>query len=227
MSDENSIVSFKKNTAGDVIFEINPQNIRVTSLIKALLSLLLKIFLPVFAFFDFLASKRKLVISSVGLGIGLGLSVLVTQHPDTLQAFPTFTTADNSKISVQQLVIPRIDFSSNVVSGNVQDLVENVSLEYLIHDERSSELGANFPVVIAQVGLQDILKNLEQVQIGDELIVQGSNFAEYKFRVTEIRDMKAEYLPNVIGVNSESVIVYKSKNLLRTRIYIVIAKPVQ
>lgn len=226
MSDENKVINFKRNSAGDLMFEMNPQYIRVTSIIKALLSVFLTITLPVFAFFDFLASKRKLVISSVGLGIGLGLSVLVTQRPDTLQAFPYLATS-GTKIAVAQLLIPSIDFSSQVISGSVQNIFENAAMEYLIHDERSSELGSHLPVVIAQVGVQDILKNLEKVQIGDEVIVYGSNSAEYKFRVTEIRDMKAEFLPNVIGVNSESIILYKSKNTLRTRVYIVIAKPVK
>ncbi len=227
MSEDSTIVSFKKNSAGDIIFEINPQNIRISLVIKTILLILLKITLPLFAFFDFLATKKKLVISSIGLGIGLGLSVLVTQHPDALQAFPELTSSKDNKIAVNQIQIPSIDFRSQVVPGNVQDIFENISLEYLIHDERSSELGGSFPVVVAQVGGLDILNNLEKVQIGDEVLVRGSNNALYQFRVTEIRDMKAEFLAHVIGANDESIILYKSKNVLRTRIYIVIAKPIK
>lgn len=227
MSHQNKIFSLSKNNSGDLVFEVNPQNFRIVSLIKAVLSLLLKIVFPLFSFFDFLASKKKLVISAVGLGIGLGLSVLVTQHPDTLQAFPTIAPESEANIRAQRLVISEIDLSSEVATGNVQDLFENVTVDRLIHDERSSELGGLQPVVITQVGIKDILNNLEDLQIGDEIQVQGTNTALYSYRVVEIRDMKAEYLPNVIGANEESLIVYKSKNVLRTRLYMVIARPVK
>lgn len=224
MSAEKPFVKLHKNTKGDIIFEFNPHTFTITSLIRIVLTLLLKIFLPLFALIDFLASKKKLVISSVGLGIGLGLSVLVTQHPDTLQAFPTLNEAEKQSIYVQQIRIPSIDLFTPVERGNVQDVLENVSIHSLVHDERSAELGGSYPVVVAEVGLDAILKNLEQVQIGDNIVVQGSNEAEYHFTVTEIRDMKAEYLPNVVGVNTNALILYKSKNALRTQLFMVIAK---
>ena len=227
MSQKNSVFSLHKNSHGDLIFEINPQKLSGKLIIKSILSILLKILLPVFSVFDFLASKRKLVISSVGLGIGLGLSVLVTQHPDTLQAFPSLSLANLSKIRAQRLVISAIDLSVPVETGSVQDLLENISLDVLIHDERSADLGNYQPVVISEVGLKTILKDLEKVRIGDEIVIEGSNTAQYLYRVTEIRDMKAEYLPNVIGVNDDSLILYKSKNLVRTQLFIVIAKPVK
>lgn len=227
MSKENKVLSVHKNTQGDVVLEFNPQNITFVAVIKIILSSFLKIFLPIFAFFDFLATKKKLVISGAGLGIGLGLSVLVTQHPDTLQAFPTIVGDSNTPIVAQQIVISSIDLSSFVVSGSVQDIFKSPGSGLLIHDERSSELGGNYPVVIAEVGLQNILSNLDNVQIGDTVIVRGSNAADYKYAVTEIRDMKAEYLPNVIGANSDSVIIYKAKNFLRTQLFMVIAKPIK
>lgn len=227
MSHENKIFNLSRNAKGDLVFEVNPPIIGITSVIKAFLSLLLKILLPLFSFFDFLASKKKLVISSVGLGIGLGLSVLVTQRPDTLQAFPTLALSDSTNIYVNRLIIPKIDLSSEVATGNVQDIFENVIIDTLIHDERSSELGGLQPVVVTQVGLADILGNLEDLEIGDEIQVQGTNNAFYLFKIIEIRDMKSEYLPNVIGVNEDSLIVYKSKNVLRTRLYMVIARPVR
>lgn len=226
MSQKNSILSLHKNSKGDLIFEINPQIISAKLIIKSILSILLKLLLPIFSFFDFLANKRKLVISSVGLGIGLGLSVLVTQHPDTLQAFPLLSISSLTNIRAQRLVISSIDLSVPVETGSVQDLLENISLDVLIHDNRSADLGSYQPVVISEVGLKTILKDLEKVRIGDEIIIEGSNNAKYLYRVTEIRDMKAEYLPNIIGVNDDSVILYKSKNLLRTQLFIVIAKPV-
>jgi hypothetical protein len=227
MKQKNSVISLTKNIKGDLIFEINPQKLSFKILFKSLISLFLKIFLPIFSFFDFLASKRKLVISSVGLGIGLGLSVLVTQHPDTLQAFPSLALSNFSQIRAERLVISSIDLSVPVETGSVQDLIENISLDVLIHDERSADLGSFQPIIISEVGLRTILKDLEKVKIGDEIIIQGSNKAKYLYRVTEIRDISSEYLPNVIGVNDESLILYKSKNLIRTQLFILIAKPIR
>lgn len=226
MTDENKVFGLSKNARGEIVFEIHPQNLSIVSLIKGVLAVLLRILLPLFTFFDFLATKRKLVISSVGLGIGLGLSVLVTQRPDALQAFPSLVGTQNRNIRAQSVTIPSIDLSTPVTTGNVQDLLENVTLNSLVHDERSAELGNTEPVVIAEVGLQNILSELQAVQIGDEIQVQGSNNGLYRYKVTEIRDMKAEYLPNVIGVTQEALILYKSKNILRTQLYMVIAKQV-
>lgn len=227
MSNNNRVISLTKSIKGDLIFEINPQKLSFKLLIKSLISLTLKILLPIFSFFDFLASKRKLVISSVGLGIGLGLSVLATQHPDTLQAFPSLALSNLSQIRPEQLVISSIDLSVPIETGSVQDLLENISLDVLIHDERSADLGSFKPVVISEVGLKSILKELEKVAIGDEISIQGSNNAKYLYRVTEIRDINSEYLPNVIGLNEDSLVLYKSKNLLRTQLYILIAKPIK
>lgn len=221
---KNRIIQLRKNAQGDIIFEINPQSLSATTIIKALFSLLLKVFLPVFAFFDFLATKRKLVISSVGLGIGLGLSVLVTQRPDTLQAFPTLATQNITDIYASRVIISSIDLSTAVTKGNLQDLFDTVSLQGLVHDERSAALGGRHPVVIAEVGFSNILQNLDSVQIGDEIRVVGTNEAVYSYRVTELRDMNSEYLPNVIGVNQDALILYKSKNILRTQLYMVIAQ---
>lgn len=227
MSVEKPFLKLHKNIQGDIIFEFNPQNITIISVIKVLLLLFLKIFIPLFSFFDFLAARKKLVISSVGFGIGLGLSVLVTQHPDMLQAFPTLSETEKQMIYAQHIRISTIDLSAAVTQGNVQDLLENISVHSLIHDERSAELGGSYPVVIAEVGVDPILKNLGQVKIGDTIIITGSNAAEYYYTVTEIRDMRAEYLPNVVGVNTNALILYKSKNILRTQLLMIIAKPIK
>jgi hypothetical protein len=226
MLDEKNILKLHKNSHGDIIFEFNPQNFSITGLIKIFLNLILNIFLPIFAFFDFLASRKKLVISAVGLGIGLGLSVLVTQQPDSLQAFPALITS-NAQVRAKRLVISSIDLSSTVEVGNIQDLIGNATQNSLVHDERSAQIGDQEPVVIAEVGVPKILDQLHQVAIGDEIQVYGTNNAIYKYRVTEIRDMKAEYLPNVIGAHQESVIIYKPSNLFRTQLYMVIAKPIK
>jgi len=227
MVEKNSIFSLRKNPKGEIILEFSPEIITFKKVVKGILLILLKVSTPIFSFFDFLASKRKLVISSIGLGIGLGLSVLVTQRPDTIQAFPQLSVVNNFNIRVERIVISSIDLSVNVVTGNVQNLVENIQLGELVHDERSSELGSSNPVVVADVGIKNILVNLESVKIGDEIQIQGSNNATYRFKVSEIRDIKAEYLPNVIGSQEESLILYKSKNVLRTKLYILIAKPVK
>lgn len=225
MIDEQTILNFSKNPHGDIIIEFNPRNIKFSIVIKSILALLIKIFMPVFTIFDFLASKRKLVVSSVGLGIGLGLSVIVTQRPDTLQAFPAYSSTLAGNIRVQRIIVSSTDLSASVISGNLQDMFKNVTLNALVHDERSAGLGSTKPVVIAEVGVQNVLKDLELLQIGDKIEVIGSNNAHYLFKVTELRDMKAEYLPSVIAVHDESIILYKPKNVLRTQLYMVVAKP--
>lgn len=226
MQNTYKIINLSKNAKGELIFEFLPENITVTSIIKGFFVILLKITAPMFRFFDFLASKKKLVISAVGLGIGLGLSVLVTQRPDAIQAFPELVGVTDSQVRASQLIISSIDLSAPVVTGSVQDLIKNAGLSELIHDERSANLGGQTPVVISDVSIKNILSDLESVKIGDTVLITGSNSAQYTYKVTEIRDMKAEYLPNVIGANAESLILYKAKNLLRTQLYMLIAKPV-
>lgn len=228
MPEKKELISLRKNSSGDVIFEINPENITFRAVfkvfVKGLLTLLLKLFLPLFSFFDYLASKKKLVISSVGLGIGLGLSVLISVRPDTLQAFPTRATA-GADITAKSVTIESIDLQVSVERGSVQDLIANARLSAVIHDERSAGLGGSGVVVIADASIQNIFENLELVALGDTIELTGTNNGRYTYVVTEIRDMQAEFLPNVIGAQSEAVILYKTKDLLRTQVYMVIAKP--
>lgn len=228
MPEEKPLISLRKNSSGDVIFEINTENITLRAVlktcIKGFLTVLLKLFLPLFSFFDYLASKKKLVISGVGLGIGLGLSVLISVRPDTLQAFPTLATAQGD-VMATFVTIKSIDLQVPVEPGSVQDVFANAGLSTLIHDERSAELGSSGVVVIADASVKNIFENLDSVAIGDIIEVTGTNNGRYTFVVTEIRDMQAEFLPNVIGAQSEAVILYKTKDVLRTQVYMVIAKP--
>ena len=218
----------RKNNDWDISFNLAIEELTFKNVlklvIKRLLSFVVWFFIPLFSFFDLLATKRKLVISSVGLGIGLGLSVLVTQHPDILQAFPQLNIQDTTGVHVARLHISNIDLSVPVIHTSVQDVVNNTTSNALVHDERSGKLGGKSPVVIAQVGLDPILRELESVAIGDTIIVEGSNGAQYHFIVTQIRDMQAEYLPSVVGAHESALIIYKPKNVLRTRLYMVIAQ---
>jgi len=66
---------------------------------------------------------------------------------------------------------------------------------------------------------------MEAISIGDEIIVIGKNNGTYKYRVIEIREIEAQYLTNVIDKEENSLIIYKPENLLRTRLFVVVAKP--
>jgi hypothetical protein len=221
------IISFKKKKSGDLFFELDLRAfLNIKQLIKFLLSILLYISNPVFRFFDFLASKRKLVISAVGLGLGLGLSVLVTQRPDALQAFPELINNNARQIEVSSLKIETIDLYTEVKKGSVVDVFNNLAINYLIHDDRSGNLGSKQPLVIASMGNRDILENLQAVEIGNEIILIGSNNGVYKYRVIEIRDAHADNLPAIISSQDNSLIVYKPTNFLRTKIYAVVARPI-
>lgn len=231
MSEKKASIFLRKSAQGDLILEIKPENFSVRGVLKAavklVLSSLITITFPIFAFLDALASRKKLVISSIGLGVGLGLSVLITQRPDALQAFPDLATESTVEIRAARVVIPSIDLSTSVTTGSLQDLLKNSTIDTLIHDDRSAAVGSSGPVVIADVGVTNILENLEQVTIGDVVEVKGTNNATYNYRVTEIRDMKAEYLPNVVGAYQNVLILYKANNLFRTQLHIVIASPVK
>lgn len=229
MKTTQKVFSLSKNKKNELIFEFSLSNISIRGgikrLIKILLSFIVWFFIPIFSFFDFLAQKKQLVLASVGLGIGLGLSVLISQRPDALFAFPHSAT-NSLVISVARLTIPGIDLSVPVGLGNVQELVHTFSDSGIIHDERTSGLENQGVVVLTEVGFSGVLDNLESVGIGDEIVLEGSNTAKYIFRVTEIRNMEAEYLPNVIGLYDDAVVIYKPLDLFRSQLYIVIAQPV-
>lgn len=227
-TDEDSlrVLTIRKNAQGEIILEVQPRNIRLKSLVKGFLSVLVAICIPVFSFFESLAVRKRLVVTSVGLGIGLGFSVLVTQHPDTLQAFPVIPATYTTPIRATRVTIPSIDLDSKVVTGTVQEVWESFTLESLVHDERSSELGGSTSVVIAEVGLSGILTDLESVALGDTIEVRGSNSALYRYTVTEIRDIRAEHIGSVIDTGANSLVLYKAKNMLRSQLYMLIAQPI-
>jgi len=210
-----------------MIFELTPNISRgvAKSLIKSLVKFVYKLFSPIFGFFDQLAERRKLVISSVGLGIGLGLSIIVTQRPDALQAFPVLEYGKLTGSEVSVIKINKLNIYETVKSGNLTNLYDNVLEDDLIHLEGSGFLGQKNPVVIADLGSKNLLKQMEAISIGDEIIVIGKNNGTYKYRVIEIREIEAQYLTNVIDKEENSLIIYKPENLLRTRLFVVVAKP--
>jgi hypothetical protein len=233
MNNQKKFLAVKKLKTGDLVFEINPQSFgnlflfsrsKFEKMIKLFLSLILIIFLPIFSVFDKLAEKRKLVVSSVGLGIGLGLSIIITQRPDVLQAFPVLDNQISVGAEAKYLKIPSIDIYSQVRRDGVDSLTKGIIEDELVHLNGSGFLGGSEPVVIADLSLKKILDNLEKIKIGDEIIIDGSNNGKYRYKVVEIRDTEAQYLQHVITKEVDSIILYKSNNLLRTQLFIVIAK---
>ncbi|NCQ65331.1 MAG: hypothetical protein COZ34_02890 [Candidatus Pacebacteria bacterium CG_4_10_14_3_um_filter_34_15] len=227
MFNTNNMIKIKKLRSGDMIFELTPNISRgvAKSLIKSLVKFVYKLFSPIFGFFDQLDERRKLVISSVGLGIGLGLSIIVTQRPDALQAFPVLEYGKLTGSEVSVIKINKLNIYETVKSGNLTNLYDNVLEDDLIHLEGSGFLGQKNPVVIADLGSKNLLKQMEAISIGDEIIVIGKNNGTYKYRVIEIREIEAQYLTNVIDKEENSLIIYKPENLLRTRLFVVVAKP--
>ncbi|MBU0974274.1 hypothetical protein KKD03_01070 [Patescibacteria group bacterium] len=227
MSDKENIIKVKKLRSGDIVFEFTP-NIShdvVKKLIKGSVRVIYKLFSPIFSFFDKLAERRKLVISSVGLGIGFGLSIIVTQRPDILQAFPVLEYGISVGSEVSVLKINKLNLYETIKIGSLADVYNNVFEDQLIHLEGSGFLGQKTPVVIADLGSTNLLKRLDAISIGDEIVVVGKNNGTYKYRVIEIREIEAQYLTNVIDREENSLIIYKPENLLRTRLFVVVAKP--
>lgn len=224
-----SFVSVYKNAKNELVIEFQPQDLSLRKflkfVIKSFLSLLVKIFTPIFAILDFLATKKQLVLSSVGLGIGLALSVLISQRPDALFAFPPMVDR-KPQVYTQKMEIEKIDLSVPVELGTVQDILQTFSSSGLVHDERSAGLSSGVSVIF-DTGVGDSLEQFDKVRIGDRIELTGTNEAKYIYSVTEIRTVDSEYLPNVVGLYDEAVIIYKPLNLLRTRLYIVIAQPLE
>lgn len=227
MSNPKDFVEIKKQKSGDLILEINPDFFRpaLKKVIKAFLRISLNIFLPIFSIFDKLAEKRKLVISGVGLGIGLGLSIIITQRPDTLQAFPLMSNQMAAGVEPRILRISQLDIYLSIKHDRLTSLLQNITTNELIHLDGSGFLGQKKPIIIADLSSKNLLNTFEEINIGDEIIIIGSNEGTYKYHVIEIRDTEAQYLPHVIAKEENSLIIYKPQNILRTQIFIVVAKP--
>ncbi len=215
------MVKFSKNRKGEMILEITPPSISFKGILKFFLFLLMNIFTPLFNFFDLLAEKRKLVISAVGLGLGLGLSIIVTQRPDILQAVNTQFCDD--KVIVTELSIPRIGLYNQVSPLNTDDLTRTLFNHQLLQLTKFGSLTSSYPVVITNFN-PFLSLSLDEVMMGDEVVVTGSNQGRYIFKVVDIREIESEYLPQVTALYSHSLIIYAPLNILRTRILVVIAR---
>ncbi len=226
MFDNNKMIKVKTLKSGDVIFEITPKFSRtfLKNLIKFLVKLIYKLFSPIFSLFDKLAEKKKLVISSVGFGIGLGLSIITTQRPDTLQAFPLMDSFYSLGSQVSELKIPSLDLYETARSGSLLNLSDNLFENQLVHLDNSGKLGQMNPVVIADLGTKNLLEKIEEIRIGSEIIAIGKNKGIYKYKVIEIREVDAEYLPHIVAKEENALILYKANNILRTRLFIVVAR---
>jgi len=217
-----NLIKFSKNRRGEVVMEINPPEISLKKIFKFFAIFLISVFNPIFNFFDSLAENRKLVISAVGLGIGLGLSIVTTQRPDILQAFGSGEKI-NRLVSVSSLSIPNLNYYSAVNILEEDSLVSNVFSNKIFQLSKFGSLSSVTPIVITSFN-QTSLIPLDKVVIGDEVKVRGSNKGAYSFRVVEVKEIEAEYLTQVISRYEKALVMYMPLNVLRTRILVVVAR---
>lgn len=214
----------KKNT--DYQIEIDLSTDAVKKAIRWLLKLVVAIVVPPLSLLEKAGVHKRPVLVGLGLGLGFVFSILTTQRPDILQAFPAAAQNVGIVVQPQVLWVSRIDWHADISSQSVNEALLGRVVESLLLDPRSAGLGTQGNIVVFDNPIGGAEKHLAQLKIGDEVVVRASNTAEYRYSITEIRQIQAEYLPHIFNMHSDALYLYAARNPLRTQLLVLVAKPI-
>ena len=217
--------SLRRDKNGDLTIEFDLKNFSPKEVVRALLRFFVWFFTPVGLFFEQNAHKKQWLIATIGLGLGVALSIIVTQRPDGLQAFPQSAQFTTGGSLPQAIRIPAIDVYASVETREVRQLVSFQSRKIAIHDKRSAQIGSGGITLISDAWPSALFDKLAQLELGDLIFVLGVHQAEYQYSVIEVRNISTEHLPALLALHSNALFVYTAANPLETELHVVVARP--
>jgi hypothetical protein len=172
-------------------------------------------------FFQFLELiyQKKLLLGLAGLGLGFGFSIIVGQRPSSSWAT---NSINQSAIVATEISLPRLFEQLEVKKV---DQLKPVCLLTQAQLLSGSLADLNKPIVIAGCSSQPVFNKLGELNLGDEIIIQGNNGGRYHFQVVEIRDTDVESLDTFKQLNTSGLLIFTPTNLLATRYLAILAKP--
>ena len=154
------------------------------------------------------------ILVAFGLGIGVALSVVVYARPQTGVAEFSIIELAPRNVTTDVLKVDSVDVLNRVGQ-------EEQSLQLT---ELSNSLGIDKKSSIIEVKDRSVLSKLENMIIGDNVTLIGSNNGLYTFHVVQTRYSQHADPSYLLQVYPQSVIVFGKVSILSNKYWIVVAR---
>jgi hypothetical protein len=174
---------------------------------------------------DKTTGKRAYLLLITGLGLGLGLSIGVITYPQYVNAVPSTVVTAPITIEIQRIKSVGLSLDTTVKRGSIE-LLPLVQLEApAIHAQTSASLGQGQAIIVEGTRADYSFLNLDQAQLGQEIMVLGSNGGWYRYGVVETRSLKYNELSSLFTQDRETLVLFTTNSIQQT-VTAVLARPV-
>jgi len=176
----------------------------------------------IYSLFVALPSFRWVLISATGLGLGLGMSLIVFQNPQTSFASPVTYEIQKLKPDV---FVSSLKINNQSLDEKVDYFkTETPKAKIKVYETDQSEgLGISKLAILA-VKDKNLVKNLERVLLGEKILLVGSNNGLYVFTAIETRIISKADLNQIISFYDDGIIIYGQKSWLNDEVVLVVGK---
>lgn len=217
MSDINHAVKIRKYR-DSVFIEFTPEKSFMRSIFRSRYSSsAVNTMENFFMFLNSRAAQFGSLVMIAGLGLGLGLAWVVAGQPDVIQASAAGARS-GTRIYPRELQIESLKRTFHIGDEDVNRPVIRV-----FNPENS--LGEANPLVIADFSFTHDMAGILKLDLGDELEVLANNNGLYRYRVVETMVIESKDLQSVLDRQDEYLVLSTPMNQLRTKLYLVFARP--
>ncbi|NCN87537.1 MAG: hypothetical protein GW941_01430 [Candidatus Pacebacteria bacterium] len=196
--------SIKRNKKGEIILDLQLNPVPVV--------------LKVANMIDKLLSSKVYYSIPMGLGVGFGFAIVVFSNPTNSIANSNLQIENTTKMIPKEITIKDINFTSQVITQTAYSLIpltwENQTISF-----------TNFPGKTDQQVIIASKDNfINEVSLGENVLIEGSNNGLYQFSVYEIKEIESKEINNLMVNNQAKVIILHPKNTLGTKYLTALAK---
>lgn len=163
-------------------------------------------------------SSKAFYLIPTGLGIGFGIGMVVFSQPSKINAEESTQQIVQQVIIPQRITIPEINFTSIINNQTNFSLLPINWKNDLIYFSNFSYRG-KAPLLISSK--ENIVEDLK---LGDKIIITGKNNGRYKYAITQTKQLPAkDFYRALEGVNTK-IILISTTNFVGTELLLAFGK---
>jgi hypothetical protein len=196
--------SIKRNKKAEIILDVqlNP----------------LPVILRIANIIDKLFSSKVFYSIPMGLGIGFGFAIVVFSSPSSTIANSQLQVKNTAQITPLEITLTDINYTSQVKNQTAYSLIPVKWNDNTINF-------INFPgKTDNQLIIASKSNFLNDVRLGEKVIIKGSNNGIYQFSIYEVKEIESKDINNLMVNNQAEVIILNPINMIGTKYQAALAK---
>lgn len=194
----------KRNKKGELILNINFNPLSL--IIKVLSSL------------DIIFNSKIFYSIPTGLGIGFGLGIVIFSNPSSTIANTPLFRSQLSNITPYRITLAEQNFTSLITKQTSYSLIPLKWTDKVVNF-------ISFPGKENQQIIIGAKENfIQNVKLGEQIKIEGSNNGVYYYLVSQIREIKSEDINNLMSENNARLIILNPTNPLGSKYLVALAK---